>query len=165
MPIAAADPRRSRWIPWTFAVGMGVVVAVNAGMIWAAVSSFTGTTVARPYERGLAYNGVIALQERQDRLGWRSDVAFLPATKGARGGRIELRLADRDGQPLTDMRIVGRLERPLEPALAIDLVFRSPGGGRHVADIDLPRAGQWELVADGSRSDGRMRIRQRFVVP
>jgi nitrogen fixation protein FixH len=40
-------PRRS-WIPWVFASGMGIVVAVNAVLITAAFSSFPGLVVQRP---------------------------------------------------------------------------------------------------------------------
>ena len=47
---------RGRWIPWTYAAGMLVVIAVNAVLITAALRSFPGLVVQRPYDRGIAYN-------------------------------------------------------------------------------------------------------------
>ena len=39
---AGFDPKRSRWIPWIFVGGMLLVVAVNAVLVFASVSTFTG---------------------------------------------------------------------------------------------------------------------------
>ena len=64
------DPTRGRWIPWVFAGMMLIVVAVNGVLIFSAVHSFTGTTTGAAYDRGRAYNHVIAEAERQATLGW-----------------------------------------------------------------------------------------------
>ena len=46
------DPRRSRWIPAVFIGLMLLVVVVNGTMAWLALSSFTGVTTPRAYDRG-----------------------------------------------------------------------------------------------------------------
>ncbi|MCZ8150271.1 MAG: FixH family protein, partial [Roseomonas sp.] len=53
------DPNRSRWIPWAFVGGMTVVVLVNLVLVYAALSTFTGVTTGRSYDRGRAYNLVL----------------------------------------------------------------------------------------------------------
>ena len=58
--MTTAVPSRSRYIPWLFVAGFAVVVTVNATMITFAVGSFSGLYTAKPRERGLHYNDVVA---------------------------------------------------------------------------------------------------------
>ena len=53
------DPSRGRWIPWAFAGGLLLVVAVNAVLVYYAVSTFTGVTTPRAYEQGRRYDEVL----------------------------------------------------------------------------------------------------------
>ena len=73
---ASFDPNRSRWIPWAFVGGMTLVVVVNLIMVYYAVSTFTGVTVPRSYERGRGYDEVLAEAARQDALGWQAEVTL-----------------------------------------------------------------------------------------
>ena len=70
------EPRRSAWIPWVFVGGLLLVVAVNAVLIVTAVGSFTGLTTGHSYDRGRAYNHVLAEAARQDALGWTDSVTL-----------------------------------------------------------------------------------------
>ena len=162
IPLAAPAPaRRSAWIPWIFVAGMLLVVAVNAVMIRLAIGTFSGVTVERPYERGLAYNTVLAAQAQQDRLGWTADVRLEAAADGT---LVHLVLHDADGRPL-EAAPTGRLERPLEPASRLDPIFADLGAGRYVARVTALRPGQWDLTVDARRADGRLHVRRRLVAP
>lgn len=151
------DPKRGRWIPWAFAGAMGVVIAVNAVLVYYAVSTFTGVTVARSYERGRGYEAVIAEAARQDALGWTAEVAFA-------GGALRVEAADREGRPLHG-RIEGVLLRPLE-GTELPLVFAPTGGGRWAAEVQPPQRGQWEarLTLFGPH-EAAFDIRRRVIVP
>jgi len=165
-PRAPGRPAGSgRWIPWIFVAAMAVVVAVNAVFIVVAVTTWSGLSVDRAYDRGLAYNRVIAAAARQDRLGWTMRAAFVPARPGGRDGTIEILLADRAGAPVDDLVFDARLERPVERRAAIPLALAGLGGGRYAATVTVPAPGQWELVVDGRRSDGRYLVRHRIVLP
>ena len=151
------DPRRSRWIPWAFAGGMGLVVAVNAVLVYFAVSTFTGVTVPRSYERGRNYDTVLAEAARQDALGWRAEVAFA-------GGRLTVRATDRDGRAVPG-RIEGVMLRPLE-GTEVPLAFVPRGSGAWAAEAALPQRGQWDarLTLFGP-NETPFDIRRRLFVP
>jgi nitrogen fixation protein FixH len=151
------DPRRSNWIPWVFVGGMALVVLVNLVLVYAALSTFTGVTTGRSYDRGRDYNQVLAEATRQDALGWTTQVML-------EGRVLTVTARDRDGLPLSG-RIEGVLLRPLEGA-ELRLDFAAAGPGRFIAFAEFPAAGQWEarLTLTGER-DQRLDIRQRLVVP
>ncbi|BBK32697.1 nitrogen fixation protein FixH [Stella humosa] len=163
----APAPRRS-WIPWIYAGGMLVVVAVNAGLITAAISTFPGLSVDRPYERGIAYNRILAMQARQDRLGWTGTATIAGTAEGGRelGGReLVVTLRDRDGRALDGARMQGRLDRPLENDAAVVLQFQPRANGTFAAPLDGLRPGLWQATLDGRREDGNFRMSQRLVLP
>lgn len=151
------DPRRSRWIPWAFVGGMSVVIAVNMVLVWFAITTFTGVTVPRSYERGRGYDAVLAEAARQDALGWRAEVTLV-------GGRLAVVATDREGRGVAG-RIEGVLLRPLE-GTEIPLVFAPTGGGRWAAEVAPPKRGQWEarLTLFGP-NETPFDIRRRLAVP
>lgn len=151
------DPRRSRWIPWAFAGGLGLVVAVNMVLVYFAISTFTGVTVPRSYERGRGYEAVLAEAARQDALGWTAGVALT-------GGTLRVVAADREGRPVHG-RVEGVLLRPLE-GTEVPLAFAPTGGGRWAAEVEPPQRGQWEarLTLFGP-NEAAFDIRRRVIVP
>jgi nitrogen fixation protein FixH len=151
----APDPSRGRWIPWVFVGGMLVVVAVNATLIWFALTTFTGLTVGHSYDRGRTYNAVIAEAARQEALGWAARVSLEGAT-------LAVAVTDRDGLPVAG-RIAGVLLRPLEGTeLPLDLAATAPG--RFAARVEGLRPGQWEarLTLTGP-GQAALDIRQRVI--
>jgi nitrogen fixation protein FixH len=149
-------PRRSLWIPWTFVGGMLLVVAVNGGLIYAALSTFTGVTVGRAYDKGRAYNDVLQEAARQEALGWRPEVQLT-------GGMLRVTVRDREGLPVPG-RLDGLLLRPLEGTeLPLDLGAIAPG--QWLAAV-APKPGQWEARLRLTAADGkRLDIRQRVIAP
>ena len=67
---------RDRWIPWAFVAFFGVVLAVNAVMIWVAFVTWPGLETTSAYQKGLAYNRTLAASQAQEALGWRVDVEW-----------------------------------------------------------------------------------------
>ena len=151
------DPSRSRWIPWAFAGAMTLVVVVNAVLVYFAVTTFTGVTVPRSYERGRGYEAVLTEAARQDALGWKAEVAL-------QGGRVTVVATDRDGRAVPG-RVEGVLLRPLE-GLELPLSFSPMGGGRWAAEADLPQRGLWEarLTLFGP-NETPFDIRARVIAP
>ncbi|UFN51506.1 FixH family protein [Roseomonas sp. OT10] len=151
------DPRRGRWIPWAIAGGMAVVVAVNAVLITAAVTTFTGITTSHPYEAGRDYNRVLEEAARQDALGWRATLRVV-------GGVLELRVADREGLPLSG-RVEGVLQRPVDGReLPLDVAAVAPG--RWQAALREDRPGLWQARLRLTAPDGAaLDVRERLVLP
>jgi nitrogen fixation protein FixH len=150
------DPNRSRWIPWVFVGGMTVVVLVNLVLVYAALSTFTGVTTGKSYDRGRAYNRVLEEAARQDALGWSARVTL-------EGGVLSLTATDREGLPVGG-RVQGVLHRPLQGA-EIPLDFAAAGPGRFIAQAEPTAPGQWDarLTLFGAAGE-RLEIRQRLIV-
>lgn len=157
MEQAPHDPRRSRWIPWAFVGAFLVVFVVNGLMIYYAISTFTGVTVPRAYERGRGYEAVIEEAARQDALGWQVELRLA-------GGALGVVATDREGRPVPG-RIEGVLMRPLE-GTELPLTFAPRGGGRWAAEVQPPQRGQWEarLTLYGP-GETPFDIRRRVLVP
>lgn len=151
------DPTRGRWIPWVFAGMMLIVVAVNGVLIFSAVHSFTGTTTGAAYDRGRAYNHVIAEAERQAALGWTGRASLV-------AGRLEVSVTDREGHPVPG-RLQGLLHRPLD-GRSVPLEFTALAAGGWSAPAAPPAAGQWEARLTLTDAAGRhLDIRQRVIAP
>jgi len=148
--------RRSLWIPWIFVGGFGVVTAVNAVMIWFAVSTFSGLDRDEPYLRGIGYNEVLAEADRQDALGWRAELA-------ATDDRLAVDVVNAGAMPLSGAIVHAHVTRPVDAALdfSTDLAPVSPG--RYVALVDWPAQGLWEVLVTIER-DGRHYQHHRRVV-
>jgi nitrogen fixation protein FixH len=131
---------RDRHVPWIFVAGFAVVIAVNAIMVWLAVGSFSGLYTPQPRERSLHYNDIIARQTDRDALGWQ-----LQATWQPQDSRLEIAIADAQGQPIGDARLHAELVRPVEkrPPVVVDMA--AVDGGRYAATVDLPVRGNWDL--------------------
>lgn len=148
-------PRRSLWIPLVFVGGMLVTFAVNGVLIFSALSTFTGTTVDRAYERGRLYNQVLAEAERQDAMGVRFDVR-------TESRYLTVAATNPDGTAATGT-LAGELQRPLEGDQArISFGQTRPGVWR--ADLAGLRPGQWDLRARLETRDGAVETRQRLFV-
>lgn len=152
------DPRRSRWIPWAFVLGLLTVVLVNAVLITFAVGTFTGVTEAGAYERGRTYNRVLAEAARQDALGWQA-LLVVPGS----GHALQVVVTDREGLPVSG-RLDGVLLRPAEGTeLPLTLVATAPG--RWQAATEGASPGLWEarltLAGEGGR---HLDIRRRLVL-
>lgn len=154
MSQSTMNERRSGWIPWIFVGGMLIVVVVNAVMVWFALSTFPGLTTTQSYDRGRAYNQVIAEAARQDALGWSARVSL-------REGRIAFAVTDGEGRAVEGL-LQAHLMRPLE-GTRVEL-----GSAIAREGFDLPdlRAGQWELRGTFTDARGRhLDIRQRLMIP
>jgi nitrogen fixation protein FixH len=152
--------RRSLWrfFPLAVVAGLGVVVVVNAGMVYAALHSFPGQAGDEGFELSNHYDAVLEREQREAALGWtvvvRTDAA----------GRPEVRLSDHVGAPLRGASVAASAERPLGAPETQSLVFRESDAGRYVADTVLPTAGQWELTLSASFGGHDIAATRRVIV-
>src|ERR1039457_524351 len=69
---AATPPRRSawRWFPLWVALSLLVVIIVNGGMMWAALSTFPGAAGSDGFDLSNNYDKVLDRVAQQQALGW-----------------------------------------------------------------------------------------------
>ena len=129
----------------------GVIAAVNAGMIYLAVTTFSGLETQNAYVRGLSYNDVLRDAEAQKALGWQVSLDH-----EHREGRLELdaRFLDKAGQPLDGLEVAVVLTRPTTQGHDLGLALAGLGEGRYRGELDVPLPGQWDLQTE-ARRDGR----------
>lgn len=158
MTVAAiAESRRSRWIPWVFAGGMLVVVAVNAVLITTALNSFPGLVVQRPYDRGIAYNDELRQNRTQAVLGWTVSPRY-------EAGRLTVAIADASGAAVPGLAVRATMSRPLGGEAQVEAGL-APATEGYAAAIALPRHGQWDLRIAASGAAGDYRATYRILVP
>lgn len=150
---------RSRYIPWLFVAGFVVVIGVNAIMMTLAVSSFSGLYTPTPRDRGLHYNALVAEKQSRDALGWRVETTWRPETS-----RLEIRLVDAVGQPLTEVGVRADLVRPVEKRPPLTVVLGDLGDGRFAATINLPERGNWDLDVYAERQGVRFAVTKRLFL-
>jgi nitrogen fixation protein FixH len=147
-----------RWFPWAIAGAMALVVAVNLGMVYAALHTFPGQAGNDGFDLSNRYDQVIARVERQAALGWTIDARADPA------GRTEVALTDSAGAPLTGARIEAVAERPLGAARATRIAFQETAPGRYLADTPLGLPGQWDLSLVADAEGHEVTATRRVVV-
>jgi nitrogen fixation protein FixH len=124
------------------------VFAVNGVMIYSALSTYSGLVANEPYRKGLNYNERIAADERQAGLGWSDAVEI------GRDGRVALQVSNRDGRPVTGLKIEAVLGRPSTNRHDVRLTLGEAAPGRYEAQTAPLGEGSW-LIAAEARVDAR----------
>lgn len=119
----------------------GVVFAVNGAMLALALKTNTGVVSSEPYLKGLKYNERLAAEERQQALGWKSEITVDPKAK-----RIVAVLSDRDGAPLTGMTATAKVGFAVTDREDAHAALTETAPGRYEAAVQVADAGN--IIAD-----------------
>ena len=161
-----ANPTRrpiDRFIPWIFVLGFVVVIAVNGGLIYAALGSFSGLVSDHAYEQGRLFNAALKARATQEALGWRVALSVEPAVDGA--ARVLVEAHDRAGQPLSGAAVGVTLLRPVQPGHDHDVVLNERGSGRYAGTVAVDLAGQWDARIEIVRGADRYTATRRILEP
>jgi nitrogen fixation protein FixH len=148
-----------RWFPIGVVLSIGVVVAVNAGMIYAALHTFPGAAGDdASFALSNHYDTVLDRAQRVATLGW------VVTAEADEAGKVVVTLAARDGVPLLDATLTGTAERPLGTPQTHELRFRDVGHGHYIASAPLPLPGQWDLTLSAQVGTNAMAVTRRVIV-
>jgi nitrogen fixation protein FixH len=147
-----------RFFPFAVVAAMSVVVAVNAGMVYAALYSFPGKAGDAGFELSNHYDAVLEQARREAGLGWTL------VAQTAEAGRPIVSATRRDGLPLRGASIAAVAERPLGAPETRQLAFHEASAGRYVADSTLTEPGQWDLNLSASFEGSNMMATRRIIV-
>lgn len=157
------------WYPYVFAAAFGVVIAVNAALVYFATSTFTGLETEGAYEKGLAYNRTLAAAQAQRALGWTAAAevgpAAAPAPEGQRSATLAVTFRDRAGAAIEGLAVRARLTRPTTAGFDREIRLEGRGDGRYAAAVVLPMPGQWDLSISAARADGEYQLNERVFLP
>jgi len=153
------------WTGWTVLITLlaffGVIFAVNGAMIYAALSTLSGTDTDSAYQAGLQYEQEVARAQAQDGRHWQVDAKLTPS---ATGERIDLSARDASGRPLSGMDALITFERPTDRRLDHSVSVIEDGAGRFHGSTALA-AGQWDVVIELTHNGAEMfRSKNRVVL-
>ena len=143
---------RDRWIPWYFVLFFVVIGVVNAVMVTLAIRTHTGMVTEHPYEKGLAYNEVVAAEAAQKKLGWKGEINVSKDT-------LYFNLRDANGKPLKVENASAHFSRPTQAGMDVDVPLTN---GQ--AQMDLPVKGLWEVRVFAKHGDKTYQQSKRVVI-
>jgi nitrogen fixation protein FixH len=151
---------RSLWrlFPLAVVVAMGVVVAVNGGLVYAALHSFPGKTGDEGFALSNHYDAVLAEAQREAALGWTVQA------RADEAGRPVVTLTERDGSPLRGATVTASAERPLGAPETHRLAFHESAAGRYEGDVALTPSGQWDIAVSASTGVHKVTATRRVIV-
>jgi nitrogen fixation protein FixH len=150
--------QRSRYIPWLFVGAFAVVLGANTVLVVAASSTRVGLVVAKPYEKGIAYNRTLERLKTEEALGWMIEGDIDSA------GRIVATVLDRARQPLDGLQVEALFVRPVEGTTLPVAPLAADGGGRYRGAIAVPQRGQWDMTLLARAANGDSATAQRRLV-
>ncbi len=116
----------------------GVMFIVNGIFTYFAVTTFNGLVAEGSYRKGLEYEGRLAEEARQERLGWTADLQF-----AGRGGQLRFTLEEDDGRPVSGRLVRVRVGRPSTDKFDQTILLSETSPGVYTQDVELPGAGNW----------------------
>lgn len=141
---------------WHVAAGVvaffAVVISVDAGFLVMAYRTHPGQVAPRPYEAGLIYNAELERLRVQDALGWRAGAE-------ARPDGLKVLMLDREGRPLTGLKVSATLQRPATEQGRAEVVLTEQTPGRY--GVDRALSGAWDARIEATDSAGRSFIAER----
>ena len=129
----------------------GVIIAVNVGLAWKAISTFPGLEVENGYVASQTFDVEMAAQKA---LGW----VLVPKYDAAQN-RLTLAFTDAAGQPVTLATLDVLVGRPTEEVDDVTPVFVL-ADGVYVAPARLAM-GKWMMAVEAHAADGTL-FRQRI---
>ncbi|WND03403.1 FixH family protein [Temperatibacter marinus] len=112
--------------------------SVDAFFIYSAARTHTGLKVENAYEKGLAYNQVVAEAEAQNLLGWNTKIEYFH-------GVLLATIQDNKGKAISNAEVRAEITRPLSGDYDLSLSLGQRGQGGYGKKLTFPLPGQWDV--------------------
>jgi nitrogen fixation protein FixH len=142
-----------------FVAFFAAIFLMNGVLIWRAIGTNTGIVANEPYRKGLHYNDRIAAEERQAALGWKDRMEV------TQSGTMALALTDKDGRPVTGLKVETMLGRPATNREDLRLKLSEVAPGSYQARTAPLGAGSWLVALEARKADADepvYRLRRRL---
>jgi nitrogen fixation protein FixH len=138
-----------------------VVALVNAIMVGAAVTTFSGVETGSAYQAGQDFKYDAQAARAQEERHWQVQAVVRIADDGT---LIEIDARDAAGKPLAGLDAVARLHHPTDRRADLTVALSQDVSG-HFRGTAALLAGQWDVLIDLSRDGARVfRSRNRVVL-
>ena len=140
---------------WPLAVVAVLAVTIGANVVIYLLARDPGAAVVERdyYRRAVAWDSTMADERHSAELGWRLEAEL--GALGAGGAPLTVRLADRDGAPLSGAAVRVEAVHNLDAGRPVTAELAPAGAGRYTARLPLRHAGLWELRFTATRGGER----------
>ena len=139
-----------------------VIVAVNAELLYLAVSTRTDLLESSPYEKGMNFQTTIDGEAVAREVGLSPKIKFGPTDKN--GDRVvTVSLTTRDGAPFTGAKVSIECLRPNDKSFDIgsELTEEPKSLGVYTAVVRMPVRGLWLVSLNIEGQGKKMQVRNR----
>lgn len=155
--------RAARLWPIAIVAVLGLTVAVNALLFWAARDRNAAAVEPDYYHQAVRWDSTMAEERRSAALGWRAEAELGAVTRA--GTPLTVRLAGPDGAPLDGATVGLTAIHNLDARHPVVAWLEPLGGGAYGARLPLRHAGLWELRLEAVRRGERFRVTLRRDAP
>ncbi|TCT09375.1 nitrogen fixation protein FixH [Tepidamorphus gemmatus] len=131
----------------------GVVIAVNAALIYLAVSSHTGVVTGSSYRAGNGWQAEIEAAQAQLARNWRVEAVI---DRTGDEASVEVNVRDRNGAPVTGLAVATLLRSPIREANDIEITLTETETGRYLGKVAAIAPGNWTLLIDAAEAGVRV---------
>lgn len=138
-----------------FVAFFGLITIVNSIFIYMAIRTNAGVVTDSAYEKGLAYNKILAAARAQPSL--QEKTTYID-------GILRWELADESGKPLKSGKATALLVRPVKGGYDFLLTLKETAPGVYEARPDFPMQGLWTARLDMQWNDKQYQTTQDLMV-
>lgn len=147
------DPR-DKWIPIYFVMFFAVIVCLDSIFVYIAISTQTGVVTENAYKKGLNYNELLDKAKAQPDI--KQTVTY-------NNGVLRWQLADKHGQPLTNVIVNAKIIRTVHDGLDFEITLNHIGDGVYEGALKLPMDGRWLAKLSGKWKNKQYQIAHEFM--
>lgn len=131
-----------RIVLFSFIAFFVVVAAVNIVFIRYALSSHSGLVTEHPYEKGLAYNQLLADAKAEPVL--KDSLVYDTHT-----GVVSWQAKDMQGKALTKAQVTAKFIRPVRSGYDFEITLKESAPGFYEGQPSFPLKGRWQVELTG----------------
>ena len=141
-------------IAWPFFVVGLLVLGVGWSMwvVFASSSDGGAQVVENYYEKAVNWDDRHQLIQQSIAAGWRVDIKYVPDASPEKRGIIEIRINDKDGRPVENLRGSVKIYRPQTTKAMSEMAFNNVVGRPGVyTQLFQPAPGLWDFEIAAER--------------
>jgi len=142
--MSAAAKRSLRW-----PIAIVGIIALHATAMVAviAIATRNPSFSVEPdhYQKALGWDRLAARKQASDLLGWKAEVTTEAQLDGARARRLDCRIVDRDGKPVTGATVTILAFPHARGEERVSMELRDAEAGVYTVRAPMARPGLWEL--------------------
>jgi nitrogen fixation protein FixH/uncharacterized membrane protein len=116
-------------------------------------SFFPGTAAHISHKNQALAQEYMQQAQVQAQRGWQVHQGWLGAPRLDHANTFQVRVTDRDGEPVTRARVVGEFLRPSDERMDQVFEMREVGPGLYQAQLRFPAPGRWDLLLQVYRGE------------